>query len=136
MPVVQGVIVGYGVVAGRVEVDSMPVVRAYGVVGYDVVAGIAEVDSIVVVRACGVVGYGVVAGRGEEDPIVVVRSNYILYSTVIRAMEANSSFRIDSCPGHCESFDGNIICSHVEYVVVRIGSLNNTVSRTILRLNR
>ena len=59
-------------------------------------------------KIIGIVGHvvvlkGVVAGMGEGDSIVVVRGVYILYSTVIRVVEVNSSFPITSCPGHGEA---------------------------------
>ena len=51
-----------------------------GVVSYDVVIGFFfEVDSIVVVRAYGVVCYGIAAGIVEVDSIPAVRGVYILY---------------------------------------------------------
>jgi len=67
MIVVRGVVVCDVVAAGRVEVDSIVVVRVDGVVCDSVVVvGIDEVDSIIVVR-CVVVCQGVIAGIEEVD---------------------------------------------------------------------
>ena len=91
-------------------------------------------DSIDVVRGVVVIDI-VVAGRVEADSIPVVRGVYIFYSGVIRVIKVNSSFIIASSPNG-EAFDGNIICGHIEDVVIRFGSLNNAVGRPILRPNR
>jgi len=131
MPVVRDGVVSYDVVIGFfVEVDSIEVVRAYGVVCYGIAAGLVEVDSKVVVRAYGVVSYDVVAGRFEIDSIVVVRGVYLLYSTVIRVVEMNSSY-ITSSPGHGESAYVNVICSYIEDVVMGIESFYNRVRRVL-----
>ena len=92
-------------------------------------------DSIDVVRGVVVID-SVVAGRTQIDTPIVVRGDYILYPTVIRVIEINSSFIIAGSPGNGEAFDGNIICGHIEDVVIRFGSLNNAVGRPILRPNR
>ncbi len=57
------------VAAGRVEVDSCPVVRAYSVVCEVVAAGRVEADSTPVVRACVVVCEIVVIRRIKSDAV-------------------------------------------------------------------